>query len=230
MPKNIIKRQIISLKKFKSLLEKYPFGTVFHIPLLLLYYTGMRLSEVLGLSWSDIDFPAKQIKLRRQLIYLKRRGYYFTTLKNESSKRDILISDYLLETLRRWREQQLANEKTFGDNYVYEYDAGDGHVVFQSKRFPAEAGAVPLICVQTNGRLVYHSVFIRGLAREGVNAHLFRHTHATQLIESGAQAKGVAARLGHSNVLITQNLYVHNTLKLQAETLAIFDKNLQTNA
>ena len=213
LPRNIIKRHIISLKKFKSLLEKYPFGTAFHIPLLLLYYIGMRLSEVLGLSWSDIDFSAKQIKLRRQLIYLNRRGYYFTALKNESSKRDILISDYLLKTLRRLREQQLANEKRFGDNYVYVYDAGDGHVVLQAKRFPTRAGRVPLICVQANGRLVYNSVLIRELAREGVNAHSFRHTHATQLIESGAQAKGVAARLGHSNVLITQNLYTHNTSK-----------------
>lgn len=46
---------------------------------------------------------------------------------------------------------------------------------------------------------------------------LFRHIHATQLIENGAPAKGVAGRLGHADTQITQNLYTHNTLKLQEE-------------
>ena len=68
------------------------------------------------------------------------------------------------------------------------------------------------------------------LRQAGVNAHSFRHTHATQLIEQGAQAKGVAARLGHANTQITKNLYTHNTLKLQEETAAIFDEILQTNS
>ena len=66
------------------------------------------------------------------------------------------------------------------------------------------------------------------LHAEGLNAHSFRHTHITQLIENGAIPKGVAGRVGHANTQITQNLYTHNTLKLQEETLAIFDKNLQT--
>ena len=51
--------------------------------------------------------------------------------------------------------------------------------------------------------------------------HSFRHTHATQLIENGASAKGVAERLGHADATITQNLYTHNTQKLQEETAAI---------
>ena len=80
-PKNIIKRTIITSDKFQTLLEKSPFGTQFYIPLLLLYHTGMRLSEVLGLSWSDIDFTERKINLRRQLVYIKKKGYYFTTLK-----------------------------------------------------------------------------------------------------------------------------------------------------
>jgi len=57
-PRNVVKRHIISPKRFKALLEKYPFGSPPYIPLLLLYHTGMRISEVLGLSWSDIDFAA----------------------------------------------------------------------------------------------------------------------------------------------------------------------------
>ena len=89
------------LRKLQKLLEKSPFGTQFYIPLLLLYHTGMRLSEVLDLSWSDIDFTERKINLRRQLVYIKKKGYYFTMLKTESSKRYILIDDFLLSELQR---------------------------------------------------------------------------------------------------------------------------------
>ena len=87
-----------------------------------------------------------------------------------------------------------------------------------------------LFCIQNDGRLVLKDRLTRFLALEELNSHSFRHTHATQLIESGATAKGVAGRLGHSNTQITQNLYTHNTLKLQVETAEIFAQNLQTNS
>ena len=51
-------------------------GTAMYIPLMLLYHTRMRLGEVLGLSWQDIDFAAKKITLRQQIRYLSKRGYF----------------------------------------------------------------------------------------------------------------------------------------------------------
>ena len=86
-PRNVIKRHIIKPEQFAALLEKYPFGTPFYIPLLLLYHTGARISEILGLSWNDIDFMSKRINLHRQIIYISKRGFFFTTLKTESSNR-----------------------------------------------------------------------------------------------------------------------------------------------
>lgn len=228
-PKNIVKRTIITPERFAELLAKFPFGTPYYIPLLLLYHTGMRLGEVLGLSWQDIDFEAKKITLCRQMINLRGRGQYFTTLKTESSKRYIIVDDYLLGELKRWQAQQAVNEKQSGDSYVYVYREEDGRIQRQSKGLPAPVGEkISLVCTRDDGRLVLKEQFIRRLKSENLNAHSFRHTHATQLIESGASAKGVAGRLGHSNTQITQNLYTHNTLKLQEETAAIFAQNLQT--
>ena len=97
---------------------------------------------------------------------------------------------------------------------------------FCKEHFP---GHQAIVCTHPDGRAVLSDIVIRKLNAEGLNAHSFWHTHATQLIEYGATPKGVASRLGHANTLITQNLYTHNTLKLQVETLAIFDKNLQTS-
>ena len=228
-PRNVIKRTIITPEQFNALLEKYPFGSPFYIPLMLLYHTGMRLGEVLGLSWSDIDFAGKRINLWRQIRYINKLGYFFTSLKTESSKRYILVGDILLTKLKRWQAQQAENERHFGDSYVYVYREADGHIERMSKGLPAPDGEkVSLLCTRDDGRIILRECLMKMLHAENLNAHSFRHTHATQLIENGAAANGVAGRLGHANVAITQNLYIHNTLKLQEETLAIFDKNLQT--
>ncbi|MBR1806267.1 MAG: tyrosine-type recombinase/integrase [Selenomonadaceae bacterium] len=228
-PRNVIKRTIITPEQFNALLEKYPFGSPFYIPLLLLYHTGMRLGEILGLSWSDIDFPTRRINLHQQIAYTVKHGYSFTTLKTESSKRYIVVDDFLLGELKRWQAQQRENEQHFGDSYVYVYREADGHIERKSKGLPAPDGEkVSLVCTGRNGKIIRRGALAEILVAEGLNAHSFRHTHATQLIENGATANGVAGRLGHANAAITQNLYIHNTAKLQEETYAIFDKNLQT--
>ena len=228
-PRNVIERKIITPEQFSALLEKYPFGTPFYIPLLLLYHTGMRLGEVLGLSWSDIDFKAKRIALQQQVVYINKRGHFLTSLKTKSSNRYVLVDDILLGELKRWQAQQAENERSHGGSYVYVYREADGHIERKSKSLPAPDGeTVSFVCTRDNGQLVSRGCFMWMLHAEGLNAHSFRHTHITQLIENGAIPKGVAGRVGHANTQITQNLYTHNTLKLQEETLAIFDKNLQT--
>ena len=197
---------------------------------MLLYHTGMRISEALGLTWQDIDFAKKRINLWRQIKYRSKRGWFFQTLKTKSSERYILVDDYLLGELRRWQNQQAENEKKFGDGYVYIYREDDGHVVRQSKGLLAPvAEKVSLVCVREDGQMVLKESLTKVLRGEGLNAHSFRHTHTTVLAETGVPAKAIAGRLGHANTTITQNLYMHNTEKLQEDAVANFAKTLQTN-
>ena len=228
-PRNVIKRTIITPEQFSALLEKYPFGSPFYIPLLLLYHTGARLGEVISLTWQDIDFANKRINLHQQIAYTVKRGYFFSTLKTEASNRYVIVGDFLLSELKRWQLQQRENEKYFGNSYVYIYREADGHIERLSKSLPAPDGEkVTLVCTRANGKIIRRGAIDEILVAEGLNAHSIRHTHITQLIENGAIPKGVAGRVGHTNTQITQNLYTHNTAKLQEETYAIFDKNLQT--
>ena len=126
--------------------------------------------------------------------------------------------------MHRWKEQQLVNEQQLGGGYVYIYRGLKGEVIQQSKSLILQdVEQVYSVCTRDDGRIVLRTSIISILKDENMNAHSFRHTHATRLIENGASAKGVATRLGHTNTQITQNLYTHNTL-------AIFDKNLQTNS
>ena len=150
---------------------------------------------MLGLSWNDIDFANKKINLYRQIILLSGKGYFFSTLKTESSKRSILIDDYLLGELAHWQNQQAEKEKQFGDSYVYVYREENGHIQRQSKGLPPPVGEkISLLCTRNDGRLIVRSRFMGFLEQEKLNAHSFRHTHATQLIENEADPNGVAIR------------------------------------
>ena len=185
---------------------------------------------MLGLTWDDIDFDTKTITLRRQVVYIIKRGYVFADPKTKSSIRYIVMDDFLSAELKRWKLKQVDNENATGDSYIYIYQADENKMLQQSKGLPFLSGSkMNLVCTRENGNAVSKSRMVYLLKQNGLNAHSFRHTHATTLIESGAKPKAVAGRLGHSNAVITQNLYTHNTRKMQEEVSSIFEKTLQTN-
>lgn len=229
-PTNIVKRQIISQEQLSALLEKYPFGSPFYIPILILFHTGLRIGELLGLMWEDIDFKTKTINLSRQILYISKRGNFFSTLKTQSSNRYIIIDDFLISELKRWKLRQSENEKNFGKSYVYIYKTAEGKIFQQSKSLENSNEKVNLICTKENGFALSRGLLSKLFKQNGLNAHSFRHTHATILIENGATPRGVASRLGHVDATITQNLYTHNTRKLQEDIATIFAKNLQTKS
>ena len=231
-PSNIVKRHVITPEFFQTLLSKHPFGTDYYIPLLILYYTGMRCGELVGLTWDAIDFEKKTITVDKQLVYLNRQGYFFSTPKTSSSNRVINIDDFFVGELRRWKERQNQNEKTFADDYIYVYrERTSGKILCQTKSVGAveNAGRIFPVCTHEKGNAILHFNISNLLQNEGLNAHSFRHSHATLLIENGATPKSVSGRLGHSDVAITQNLYTHVTEKMNEETAAIFSKIMQTN-
>ena len=82
----------------------------------------------------------------------------------------------------------------------------------------------PLLCIRSNGTPYSHARFEAFLQRLNLNAHSFRHTHATRLIEAGAKPVDVAARLGHADATITLNLYTHDTEEMKQETAQIFER------
>ena len=182
-----------------------------------------------GLTWNAINFDKNIITLDKQIVHINNQGDYFSTLKTKTSHRIIMIDDFLASELQHWKNQQGENEKSVGNSYLYVYRDNDNKIFQQSKGLgEVDAEKVNLVCIDESGRAVRKSRILNYFTRKGINAHSFRHTHATTLIENGATPKCVAGRLGHSNTLITQNLYTHNTKKLQEDTVEIFTKTLQT--
>lgn len=218
-PKKVVPRVIVTPERFAAI----PASAKWYPAVKLLYHTGMRLGEVLGLAWSDINFKTGEIRIERQRV---RRGY-FDTPKTDSSTRTIYADTELLSYLRALKATQAKDEMRLGESYqlVYEDTQNRRDVVLLPKKMPPLEGLLrhPLVCLLPSGRALPHEYVINALHRQGLNPHSFRHTHATNLIAAGAKPVAVAARLGHADVGITMNLYTHNTDEMQKETSQLFE-------
>ncbi len=130
------KRERIILEKdeFDEILKRFPFGNRFHIPLLLGWNCGLRISEALALTWDDVDFEAKTITIDKQIIkknfdvdyrYVRgikdkkeeKCGWYFTEPKY-NSVRTIKVGDSLLEVLQKEKARQEEMELKYEDYYT----------------------------------------------------------------------------------------------------------------
>ncbi|MDI7817629.1 tyrosine-type recombinase/integrase [Clostridioides difficile] len=214
VPKNAIenkennKLKIITLDEFNTIVKKYNKEHYMNIVLNIGFSTGMRAGEVLGLRWEDIDFKNKIIKVRHTLIDKGSGIFELTTPKTDSSVRDIQIGDSLIKSLKEKKIEQKELKLKYGQWY------------FDSD----------WVCTKKNGsQVTLHSLknMSRSINRElGIdfNFHSLRHTHATMLLEAGANIKDIQKRLGHNKIATTMDTYSHVTNKMKTETVNIFEE------
>ncbi len=157
--------------------------------------TGMRPEEYLGLQWKDFDLDNKLLSVRRALVVRKGGGFVFTEPKTKKSRRSIPISKTVVDTLKRYRtnqlEERIANAKRYQNFDLI---------------FASEIGT-PLL----HGNLLRrHFKPIRdnaGLPK--IRLYDLRHTTATLLLSAGENPKVVSERLGHASIVLTLDTYSH---------------------
>lgn len=160
-----------------------------------LYLTGMRISELLALTYSSIDLQNKKLSIHQNVIYgidatTGKYSMQISTPKTESSIRIISIPDRVIEIYLTYLEesQQYTNFST--DWFI----------------FTTSDKTKPLLYSSVLHR--YNMMFKR-LDIPQIRFHDFRHSHASLLINGGADALLVKERLGHATVTTTLDTYAH---------------------
>lgn len=180
-------------RKLESYLFSHPDTT--NLGILLTLRAGLRIGEVCSLRWEDINLSEKELYIKTTVIRVKdqdnRTVYRLDVPKTKSSVRTIPITDDLHRILVR-----LSSE------------GGSGFLLSGTEDFVRP----PTYSYR------YHQV-LKKLTIPDLNYHSLRHTFATRCIEAGMDEKSLSEILGHANVSITLNTYVHPSMELKRDRL-----------
>ena len=195
------KRRSYDDEQTKILLENLELlpseDTKYKVAIILTVFTGVRLGELMGLEWQDVDFKNGIISINRSSQYLADMGVFTKVPKTESSIREIAIPEFiisLLEEYKLWYEEQ---------KLIY------GELWMNSDR----------LFVQVDGKPMHPSTiskwFVKYVGQIGlpvINFHGLRHTNASLLVAQNIDIAVISARLGHAQISTTLDFYVHPLL------------------
>ena len=150
------------------------------------FRTGMRLGELLGLKWSDVDWNQKFILVERSY----KRGRFDKTKTGKARRVD--MSEQLADALRQLltKRKKEALQKGLGEPVP---------CIFHRDQKPMEQNFI---------RRIYKRILVKAGIRE-MRLHDIRHTYASLLLSKGESPVYVMEQLGHSSIKITVDIYGH---------------------
>lgn len=188
--------RVLSLKEQKQLTDTLLNETdCIKLGVLLSLYTGIRVGELCALKWENLDIGNKTLKVRETMQRIQsseesettKTKIMITEPKSKCSLRDIPLPDFLIEIIKDFQGHPKAYVLT-GEKYkIIEPRTMQNH--FQK--------------------------YIKESGIEKANYHSLRHTFATRCVEVGFEIKSLSEILGHANVNITLNRYVHSSFELK---------------
>ncbi|TKH73217.1 tyrosine-type recombinase/integrase, partial [Bacillus cereus] len=180
----------------------------YHIGYLLAITTGMRLGEVLGLRWQDIDFEKHTVTINQTSGHDNKIK---KTAKTNSSKRTIPVPNETIAALKKHKILINKEKLRFGSAYLDQ----------------------DLINCNEFGRIIKRAHFRKSFIRmthivgiKEIKFHDLRHTHATLLLKQGVNPKIISERLGHTDISMTLSVYSHVLPNMQEEAVKNFGKSI----
>jgi integrase len=156
-------------------------------------YTGARRGEVLGLRWSDIEFESNIVTIRRSLTRTHSRGLFFKEPKSGKA-RTITMPRTLATILKQHRTAQDKERQTLGTGYK-----DDKLVVARPNGSPVNPRSFGNRVIELAARAKVTPI----------TAHCLRDTHASLLAKKGVPLEVVSKRLGHADIRVTAERYLH---------------------
>lgn len=199
-------KRILSPEETELLLESSKGGMMYPIFVVALG-TGMRVGEILGLTWDCVDFDNRIIKVEKTLTYLPGDGkvanYAFHQPKTKAGYRKIPMTDKVYDVLIIQQERRANIATHFSPREGFE------NLVFTSKtNYPINASnikeSINYIVDRINRENEDEDFFFEHLTFHGL-----RHTFATNCVENGMAPKVLQKIMGHNSLQMTMDLYCH---------------------
>jgi integrase len=164
--------------------------------------TGLRLGEVLGLRWRDVDLQGGFLRVVQQAQQIDGDVTYTQRKTRSGEDRPVPLTGWVPDTLESWRRRQIADRLRFGPGWI------DSGLVFTD---PAGRGLQPWSVSKAFHRLVTTTRPPFQPLPE-TRFHDLRHLAATLLQQSGVPLPMVSRILGHSSTAVTDQAYNHVTV------------------
>ena len=169
--------------------------------------TGLRRSEMLGLTWGSIDFDRRELHVTVAVVYVPSVGLVQKEPKTERSNRTIYMSDSLMYEFNRLLMRR---------NYLFSTTP----IAAQEYVFVAPNG----VLLHPDTVTGYYRDFIdRNPDLPNVTLHGLRHTAATLMLASGIDVETVSRVLGHASSITTSNYYLHSADESKKRALQALD-------
>ena len=198
------------VQRFLKIAKDSRFFYVYYLAIL----TGMRLGELMGLRWSDIDFQNQVISVSRQAQAIKGKGIIFSEPKTRSGIRKIRVQPNTIEALLLQKEKIQIMKENAGRKWI------ENDLVF-----PSTIGT-PMVSYHLR-KDFFHQLSLAGLPR--IRFHDLRHTAATLMINHGVPIIVISKMLGHSKPSVTLDFYGHCSVAMQDEASKIMDSVMNNN-
>ena len=219
-PKNETKSEVMTFtfeeqKLFLKCIEDSRDRGIFNLAL----GSGLRLGELLGLKWSDIDFFNNEIKVSRSIKRVKcfdndsscKTKIIEQLPKTKYSERKIPIPKATINELKRHRSIIAQEKLKAGDIY------NDNNLVF-----PNVLGGY----IDARNLTKRYKAILKRANIPYRKFHALRHTYATRLFENGVPLKVIQVLLGHSSMDITANIYTHVLPKEKIRAVDVLEQYL----
>ena len=190
-------------RKFSNGVSAYRLGWAY----VLLLYSGLRVGELCALTWNDIDFEERTIKVYKNAVEYAERddnGKSRSVLKTQNSTKTRSGMRTLPMTQKAF--DALSELQKVTGKYEYIITSSNGQRIR-----PSRLG-------QT------FSLILSAIDMDRVGLHTLRHTFATMLFNNGCEVKVVSDLLGHSNTKITENIYIHLIQQQKVKAIQSIDR------
>ena len=175
----------------------------------ILLETGLRISELCGLTPADLDFEKRFINVDHQLLRSTEDGYYIETPKTDSGFRQVPMSAAACEAFQRVLKNRRGGKAIQVDGY--------SNFLFLNR------DGLPKVAVHYDAMFKCLAKKFNKCHREPLPAvmtpHTMRHTFCTRMANAGMNPKALQYIMGHSNIIMTLNYYAHATFHFTQEEM-----------